>query len=153
MPLAPALQTKTLLTNRTLRHPLLSSLESPWNQSRIPLSTPTRAKVKIGVANLAYNFTRLAWLQARAALAWPAYPPGPALFRQGATNGKAPLERRVAGLPPAKVMFFEASRLAQAGLRYGRLICRIYRMVTRLYYTLNKRRSTDGFPNTRRRRT
>jgi hypothetical protein len=26
-----------------------------------------RARVKIGMANLAYNFTRLAWLEARAA--------------------------------------------------------------------------------------
>ena len=26
-----------------------------------------RAKVKIGMANLAYNFTRLAWLESRAA--------------------------------------------------------------------------------------
>lgn len=28
-----------------------------------------RAKVKIGMANLAYNFTRLAWLEGRAASA------------------------------------------------------------------------------------
>jgi IS5 family transposase len=28
---------------------------------------PARAKVKIGIANLAYNLTRLAWLEARTA--------------------------------------------------------------------------------------
>jgi hypothetical protein len=30
-----------------------------------------RAQVKIGIANLVYNFTRLAWISTRTAPAWP----------------------------------------------------------------------------------